>query len=153
MYTERESQMINDFRNLVSDTEPDKNILDGKNSKYTDAQIYFFLKQSLKDLNSGIPSTDYTLEDFPEDDLLVTGAIVFSLIAEGLLQLRNQIDYSDGGLAISLFNKTGAYQGWAGFLLQQYSGGKREFKQGIISRSTGAGFYGIRSQFSGRWGW
>ena len=102
-------------------------------------------------MNNGIPRTNYTVEEFPDDSLLVTGAMIQSFIAEGILQLRNQTDYSDAGLSVSMFNKTTGYQGWAGFLVQTYMQDKREFKRGVIARS-GGGFIGIRSQFSQDWG-
>jgi hypothetical protein len=146
-----EVELIQDLREMLADDDPEKNILNQKKQAYSDTKLRFFLKQALRDVNAGSPRTTYSLEDMPEPDLLVLGGMIFSLIAEGILQLRNQLDYSDAGLSISMFNKTGGYQGWAGFLLQSYITGKTDFKRGVLAHSPGAGFYGIRSQFSTDW--
>ena len=140
------------FRGCISDSDPDKNIINGKIQQYTDDQIIFFFNRALKDLNSGSPKCSYSLFNFPDDDLLMDGAMIFTLISEGILQLRNQVSYSDSGLSINLFDKTAGYQGWAGFLLQQYDNDKRIFKSTIVPMSVNSGFVGIGSEF-GYDGW
>ena len=146
-------ELVADLREMLMDEDPTKNILNSKKQQYSDLKLKFFLKQALRDANSGSPNTVFTLENFPEPDLIITGAMIFCFIAEGILQLRNQLDYNDAGLSLSLFNKTGTYQSWANFLLQSYIGGKTDFKRGVIPNSSGSGFCGVRSQFSTDWGW
>jgi hypothetical protein len=140
------------FRGCIADDDPEKNILNGKMKQYTDDRVVFFLNRALKDLNSGTPRCNYSLFNFPDDDLLVSGAIVFALMAEGLLQLRNQVNFNDSGLSINMFDKTGQYQGWVSFLLQAYLQDKAEFKAGVIPTSYNSGFLGIGSEF-GYDGW
>ena len=148
---------IDEFRLRIADDDAEKNILDGRQLKYTDDKIVQFLLVALNDLNGGIPKTNYTIFDFQpaiEDDLLIEGAIVFALIAEGLLQLKNQVDYSDSGLSIAMFNKTGAYQGWTQFFLQTYLQDKAEMKRTIIPRSSNSGFVGFGGYGERGWsGW
>lgn len=143
---------VTELRGMLSDTDGSKNILNHKLPQYSDTQLEFFISRGLKDVNSGLPATNYALEDFPEDDLLVNAALIQVCIAEGFLQLRNQIDYNDAGLSISLFNKTSGYQSWAGFLLTTYLSDKDSFKKSIIGMQAGSGFLGIQSQFSSEWG-
>lgn len=147
--------LITDFRARISDDDPEKNILNKKSFQFSDDKIVQFYKSAIRDINGGSPKTNYSIFSFyarEDAGLLVTGAIIFSLMAEGLLQLRNQMDFSDSGLNIALFNKSGAYQGWAGFMLQQYIEDKREFKRGIVPRSPNSGFIGISSEFDyGEW--
>lgn len=145
-------ELRTDLREMLSDAEPELNLLLGKKQAYSDTRLDFFLKMAIRDLNAGSPRTNYTLETFPDPNLIVMGAMIQAFIAEGVLQLRNQIDYNDAGLAINLFGKTGQYQGWAGFLLQTYLSSKLEFKRGVLSNSFGAGFIGIGSQFDPDWG-
>lgn len=145
-------ELRSDLRGMLNDSVASRNILNGKKSAYTDKELDLFMKMAIRDLNSGSPRTNYTLETFPEPDLIITASMIFSFISEGVLQLRNNVDYNDAGLSLGLFNKTGAYQGWAGFLLQTYLTNKLEFKRGIISNSPGAGFVGITSPFSYDWG-
>lgn len=147
-----EAEYIAELKSMLADDDGSKNILNRKMPQYNDTQLRFFLRRALSDANGGVPPTNYTLEQFPDDGLILTAAVIFACIAEGILQLRNQTDYSDAGLSLSMFNKTGGYQGWAGFLLQSYTQDKTDFKRGIIASSPGAGFYGIRSQFSDDWG-
>lgn len=156
-YTDNEKEMlvdmINAYRSRMADDMPEKNILNKKKTQYSDNQIIQFLRLSTNDLNGGTPRTNFTMFDLysrGDDDLVVLGAIVFTLMSEGILQLRNQMDFSDSGLSISMFNKTGAYQGWASFLMQEYMLDKKEFKSSVIPSSGNSGFFGISSEFGYR---
>lgn len=154
--TAAEQELVDTLRAMLSDDDPSRNILNGKKEVYSDAKLLFFIKRGLSDVNSGSPKTNFTLENFPDadKDLIVSAAMVLVFMAEGILQLRNQIDYNDAGLSVSLFNKTGGYQGWAGFILQQYASSKMQFKRGLWAQSSTAGFIGIASGFHkdfGRW--
>lgn len=147
--------MVDMFRLRMSDDIPDKNILNKCQSEYSDERIVRLLYTALDDLNGGTPKTNYSLFEFitfSDNDLVVMGAMVFALIGEGILQLRNQVDFSDSGISIAMFNKTGAYQGWANFILQQYMQSKAQMKSTIISTSPNSGFVGIHSEFS-YYGW
>lgn len=150
-YTEDQQNIllgyIDLFRGCIADSDPSKNIIIGKTSTYTDNEVIFFFNRALKDLNTGIPRTNYTLFNFPDDDLMTSGAMVFALIKEGLLQLKNNVDYSDSGLSINLFNKSSQYQGWVGFLMQDYMSDKAIFKSGVLPSSPNSGFVGIGSEF------
>jgi len=149
------AQYIDVFRLKMADDDPEKNVLNKKASQYLDNTIVKLIYSSLNDINSGFPKTNFSLVEFNntiDDDLLVDGAMVFALIREGLLQLRNQIDFSDSGLSIAMFNKTGLYQGWANFLLQEYVASKKDIKRAVLPMSFNAGFVGISSEFGyGRW--
>lgn len=153
-YTAEEKEMLNilisSFRVMVGDADKDKNILNMKNLTYTDDRIIQFLQQACDDVNVYTPMTRFSIFNIYQKSaimLLVKGAVVFSLMAEGLLQLKNQVDYNDAGLSVSLFNKTGQYQSWYGTILQDYMMTKQQFKQSIIPSSYNAGFFGVSSQF------
>lgn len=153
-YTEEQKaileKLIGDFRLSIGDDDPEKNILNKKMSAYSDEKIIRFLNRALSDLNGGQPRTTFTLWDFAlnwDDTLIVDGAIVFAMIAEGILQLRNQVDFSDSGLSIAMFNKTQIYQGWASFLLQSYMQGKSELKAAVVAKNQPSMFIGIGSEF------
>lgn len=153
---EEKEKMINlfdMFRTEVHDADAELNILNGGEIENTNAKILKYFQRAIRDLNSGTPITKYEIKNFPDEGLLVDGAVIFYLIANGILQMRNQLDYNDGGLAIGMFNKTGQYQSWAQFLLQSYHQNKAAFKQGELSRSLNAGFMGIGSEFGYFTGW
>ena len=141
------------FRTEVHDTNAELNILNGGEIENTNIKILKYFQRAIRDLNSGTPITKYEIKNFPDEGLLVDGAVIFYLIANGILQMRNQLDYNDGGLAIGMFNKTGQYQSWAQFLLQSYHQNKLAFKQGELARSLNAGFVGIGSEFGYFTGW
>lgn len=147
------TELITDFRVRIFDDDPNKNILNSKKEQYTDNKIVGLLKVAIKDVNGGSPQTNYTMFNVPEKDLLVNGAMVFAMIGEGILQLRNQISYSDSGLSIGMFDKTGQYQSWASFIFQNYLRDKAEFKSSIIVNSENSGFVGISSEFGYRSWW
>ncbi|MGL5718190.1 MAG: hypothetical protein ACRCX2_34615 [Paraclostridium sp.] len=159
-YTENEKEqlqgLIDIFRLRMADDDPEKNILNNKLSQYSDEKVIRFLYTSLDDLNGGIPKTNYSIFEFikvSDNDLLVLGAMVFALMSEGILQVRNQLDFNDSGLSIGMFNKTSIYQGWASFIMQTYFQYKAEWKNSLTSRLPNSGFVGIDSEFGVYNGW
>lgn len=122
------------FRTEINDADAELNILNNGEIENSNLKILKYFQRAIRDLNSGAPITQYTINDFPDEGLLIDGAVIFYLIANGVLQMRNQLDYSDGGLAIGMFNKTGQYQSWAQFLLQAYQQNKMAFKQGVRNK-------------------
>lgn len=148
--------LIEMFRLSVCDDNPDKNILNKKANEYTDERIIALLNRAMHDINGGQPLTNYNIFDFAtqwDNTLIVDGAIVFALIGEGILQLRNQVNFNDSGLSIGLFDKTQLYQGWAGMLLQQYAQAKQEFKAAVTAKLQPSMFVGISSEFSYNYPW
>lgn len=156
-FTEEEKEAyeaaIEMFRIKMGDDDPERNILNKKMAQYSDNKIVALIKSALSDINSDYPITNYTLVDFykmGQDDLVIWGAMIFAMMGEGILQLRNQVDFSDSGLTIAMFNKSPQYQTWAQFLSQMYFQPKKEFKSAVIPSSYGSGFIGIGSEF-GYW--
>jgi hypothetical protein len=145
-------ELLANLRAMLSDDDPTKNILNGQKEMYSDTKLSIFLDMACRDINSGSPRTIYALEEITDENLIIMGATIFACLAEGILQLRNNIDYNDAGLALAMFNKTGGYQSWYGLLLQNYLQSKMDFKRGVIPSSAGAGFRGIGSQFHQDWG-
>lgn len=153
-YTDEEKEiltsLIDYFRISVSDDNPEKNLLNNKANEYSDEKIIALLNRAMQDINGGFPLTHFTIYEFArtwDNTLIVDGAVIFALIGEGILQLRNQVDYSDSGLTIALFNKSPQYQGWAGFLMQQYMQAKTEFKRAYTIQNQPSIFHGIGSEF------
>ncbi len=153
-YSEREQNLINDLRKQLKDDVPEKNILDGQQQHYTDDDLHFYLRRAVQDVNFESPSTRFTLENFPPEfsTLLITGGMIFAFIADGVIQLRNNLAYDDAGLRLDMFNKSDAYDRKASFFLQLYIGDKKNFKRGVLSRSLCGGFQGIASPFHPNWG-
>ena len=117
-------------------------------------KIIRLLNRAMADINGGQPLTHFTIWQFAEswdDTLIVDGAVVFAMISEGILQLRNQVDFSDSGLTIGMFNKTQLYQGWVSFLLQHYFQAKADLKAAVVAKNQPSMFVGIGSEFGYYW--
>lgn len=159
-YTEEEREiyenLIDEFRLRVHDDIPADNILYEKASRYKDGTIIGLLNAAVNDINIfGIPPTKYSLKQMSTmqcDGLIVLGAMVCMCVREGLFHAANQIDFNDSGLSIGMYNKSGIYQGWYGALLNEYVNAKQTFKSGVIANSYNAGFVGIGTEFSYRFG-
>lgn len=157
-YTDAEkavlTELIDGFRLLVADDEPEKYILRQKMYYYSDNKIIQFLNMAARDVNNtGDPRTSYSLYEFHNlfmDMDIIQGATLFACMAEGLLQTANQVDFNDSGLSIAMFNKGQIYQSWYGMLLQEYVASKDRFKCSLMPQSANAGFLGIGSEFGYR---
>lgn len=132
------------FRRQIGDDEKAKNILDNQNFSFSDTQIYGFIKDAIGDINSGIPRTAYTIAGINDDIFVVRGAIVMALIARGILEVKNSLNYSDQGLSINTYDKGPNYQSWAGMISAQYTQSKMEYKNAEAYRNM---FVGIGSDF------
>lgn len=151
--TELMKVLIDDFRLRISDDIPENNILNQKTLTYTDGVICQLYENALRDLNAGTPRTRYEMANFAQmfgESVLTLGAIVFALFREGMLQLKNQVDFSDSGLSIGMFNKFPQYQSVWGSILQTYLQEKADVKAAVIAKSPNAGFFGIASEYSYR---
>ena len=143
-------ELIDDFRVLSADFNPENNIAYRKKSIFTDTQIISFYELAVGDLNSGLPRTNFTALAFgmsQDRSLLVLSAVIFSLISEGILHTRNNVSYNDNGLSVNMFNKGPELQSWAGFLLNTYLQRKADFKRSIVLQKVNAGFSGVASEY------
>jgi hypothetical protein len=87
-------------------------LTDGKES--SDREIAMALLLALDDYNNTPPLLDRaTLVNFPSKSLLIDGAIIQLLESLGLLQTRNQMQYSDGqGVVSSVSEKPQMIMQW-----------------------------------------
>lgn len=153
-FTQQEKEtfigLIDEFRILAADFNPEYNIAYRNKFVFTDSQIMSFYELAVGDLNSGLPKTNFTALAFgmsQDRSLLVLSAVIFSLMSEGILHTRNNVSYNDNGLSINMFNKGAEFQGWAGFLLNTYLQRKADFKRSITLQKVNAGFSGVASEY------
>ncbi len=130
--------LIPRFRIRVLDDNVEKNTL-LEELEFTDEQVKGFIMESLYDINEYEPRTDFKLDGFPKTSLLLDGALVFALQARGLIQLRNQISYSDAGFSVNLDDKSGNYAQWLNMVSTKYLNNLKEFKRSIVPRFRGVG--------------
>lgn len=118
-------------------------------------QIVWAIFDALDDFNTSPPFTYFTLETFPSKSLLVRGAVCTLLESIGLLQTRNHISFSDGGLQVGISDKTPFIQSWLQLFRNSYEEKKMRLKIAYnIETAWGGGLqseYRFVNNFYGEW--
>ena len=103
-----------------------------KGEETSDRMIAWAVVDALDDFNSTPPFIgSYGLSNFPSTSLLREGATIRILESVGLLQLRNQMNYSDGGITVSVSDKSQFLMSWTNMLRQSYEQKKVRIKSSI----------------------
>lgn len=132
--TDNERELIHSLRTLLKDLPDDVfrslNTLveEQRGERWTDSMLLVYLNYAVSDINTEPILTGYTLEDYPSawKACILNGAMIFALIAEGILQNGEQFSYSDNGISLSI-NLAQGYQSMAQMLLTRYD----EMKKGL----------------------
>jgi hypothetical protein len=91
--------------------------------------IAWAIIDALDDWNSTPPFIGTaTIESFPSKSLLCRGATIALLESVGLLQTRNQLTFSDGGISVSVSDKAPLIMNWLQLFKQSYEDKKSRFK-------------------------
>ena len=107
-------------------------------------QIAWSIIDALDDWNSTPPFLGpTTLARFPSEYLLCRGAVISLLESVALLQMRNQLTYSDGGLQVSVSDKAPLLMQFMSMMKQGYEQKKQRFKaaQNVEMAMDGAGVF------------
>lgn len=92
-------------------------------------QIAWAVLDTLDDFNSEPPVIgDFGLDNFPSTNLLVRGVVCSLLESVGLLQTRNHLSFSDGGIQVGVNDKTPFIQSWLQMFRNSYEDRKRKIK-------------------------
>lgn len=97
--TVRERELVNKLRVLLKDIPDDVYrslstlVEEQRGERWTDMQLLIYLQQAIADINAEPAHTYFTLNDAPVawEACILQGGMVFSLIAEGILQVGKQI--------------------------------------------------------------
>lgn len=87
-----------------------------------------------------------SLANFPSISLLVLGASVWILKSAGILQTRNFLNFSSGGISAVFSDKTQAYQSWISMLQREYEAKKSEVK---VSTNIAGAYGSVATAYSG----
>lgn len=92
-FTNAENQFINYLRQVLKDTDEVCQIFD-------DAQLLSYIDLALQDVNSHPTVTFYTIDTVPRDwyNVIILGAYVFALNAQGLTERARNFTVSDQGI-------------------------------------------------------
>jgi hypothetical protein len=118
-------------------------------------QIVWAIMDALDDFNTSPPFTRFGIEDFPSRSLFVRGIVCSLLESVGLLQTRNHLAFSDGGLQVGISDKTPFIQAWLQLFRNSYEEKKVRLKIAYnIETAWGGGVhseYRYCNNFYGEW--
>lgn len=100
-----------------------------KGEETSNRMIAWAIIDALDDWNTTPPFIGTaSLTNFPSVSLLREGAVIRILESVGLLQTRNQLDYSDGGISVRVSNKAPQLMQWIGMFRSSYERKKDRMK-------------------------
>lgn len=142
--TTRERELVHTLRVMLKDLPDDTyrslNTLveEQRGERWSDMQLLIYINQAVADLNAEPAHTAYVTEDFPEQwkACVINGALIFSLIAESILQVGEQFSYSDNGISLSI-NLAQGYQSMAQMLLTGYIQMRQTIKKAMRPQASG----------------
>ena len=143
------------FRNFVQEVRyftrdiPELNRLTA-GEESSDRQIAWAVLDALSDFNGTPHLTTMLLEDFLERNqrhLLLRMTVVSLIESVGLLQTRNHINYSNGGVNVGVNDKTPMLMNWLQYFKSSTEQKKTRFKVAInIEGMMGGGGSGVSSE-------
>jgi hypothetical protein len=106
----------------------------------SDRQIVWAIYDALDDFNTTPPFTRCDLSNYPSKSLLLRATTIALLESVGLLQTRNQLSFSDGGIQVGVNDKTPFIQSWLQLFRNSYEEKKQRIKVAMnIASGWGAG--------------
>jgi len=153
----RAEQELNRFVNMVRmfmrDHSELNRLIAGEES--SNRQIMWAVFDALDEFNTDPPFTRFGLADFPSRHLLIRGTVISLLTSIGLLQTRNHLQFSDGGIQVGINDKTPYLQAWINLLRSEYDAKKLRLKTAYnIENGWGGGInseYRFVNNFYGEW--
>lgn len=112
-----------------------------------DPKLDLALALAIDDFNITSPLlSTYRVETFPSLYLLIYGATIQVLRSAGILQSRNELSYSSGGVSVRIFDKTQNYQSWISQFVAEYERKKQNYKISLNVMGALAG--GVASEYA-----
>jgi len=143
---ERRQQEARRLLRLFLNDTPDLNRLI-RTYESTDEKLDLAMLLAVDDYNVTPPLLSTSqVSNFPSLYLLIYGASIQVLRSAGLLQSRNELAYSSGGVSVRIFDKTQLYQSWIAQFVAEYERKKQNFKIALNINSALAG--GVSSEYS-----
>lgn len=118
-------------------------------------QIVWAIMDTLDDFNATPPFTSLSMSQFPSRSLFIRGVTCSLLESIGLLQTRNQLTFSDGGIQVGISDKTPFIQSWLQLFRNSYEEKKMKIKVAMnIENAWGGGIFSefrFINNFYGEW--
>jgi len=136
------NEMIAYVRLFTRDFPELNRLIEGEES--SNRMIAWAIIDALDDWNTTPPFLNpISVADFPGRHLLCRGAVISLLESVGLLQTRNHLTFSDGGLTVSVSDKAPLLMQWISMFKASYEDKKRRVKasMNVEMAFEGAGAY------------
>lgn len=112
-----------------------------------DPKLDLALALAVDDFNITSPLiSTYKIETFPSLYMLIYGSTIQVLRSAGILQSRNELAYSSGGVSVRIFDKTQNYQSWIAQFVAEYERKKQNYKISLNVAAAMAG--GVSSEYA-----
>ena len=129
---------VTHLRRYLRDFPELNRLIDGQET--SDRMLAWCVIDALDDFNNTPPFIgNFSVGSFPYQSLLLRGSVITVLESVGLLQMRNQLQYSDGGITVSSSDKAPMIMQWLQMLKNSYEQKKVQFK---MSRNIEAALNG-----------
>lgn len=133
------------LRLFINDT-PELNRLI-RREESDDTKLDLAIDLAIDDYNITAPLLQsHVLTNFPSLYLLIYGSTIQVLRSNGILQSRNELAYSSGGVSVRIFDKTQLYQSWIAQFVAEYERKKQNFKISTNINDALAG--GVASEYA-----
>jgi hypothetical protein len=96
--------LVNQVRSFMRDYPELNRLIAGYES--SNRQIMWAILDCLDDYNTSPPFSAFGISNFPSKSLLVRGVVCSLLESIGLLQTRNHLQFTDGGIQVGVNDKT-----------------------------------------------
>ncbi len=142
--TTESSFITPDFvRTFIRDTVEYNKLLD--DIQFTDERIVQARQLSISMFNLMTPISNYELSTFPNQTLLLLGALHFLFLGEAAAAARNELTYQDGGLTVTLEERYQYYMQLAGSFKESFSSAAQAYK---IQLNLESGYGEVRSDYA-----
>lgn len=118
------SQYVQMVRAFMRDYAELNRLIQGE--EHSDRLIAWAVLDALNDINTTPPLQSFTLNSFPSPYLLLRGTVTSLLESVGLLQTRNHLTFSDGGIQVGISDKTPLIQSWIQLFTNKYEQKKKD---------------------------
>jgi hypothetical protein len=113
----------------------------------SDTSLDICIEAALSDFNNSAPVLGvYGIENFPAIHVLLWGCVVQVLVSAGIMNARNELPYSAGGVSVQISAKSAPYQSWIQNILLKYEKDKTDLKIFLNARQA---WGGISSEYQG----
>lgn len=142
-------QVRDDLRGYLRDSSGLNHLLEDS-TENSDTDLDRAIRFGLMAFNTMLPMTQFSLSNLTDGEyyFVINEAVIQVLISAGILNSRNRLNYSDGGLTIADHDRAGPYQSWIQTLRQFYQQEKQYKISKNIESCYGSGYgSGVSSEF------